>query len=130
MTKIITYSPKITGAKTQYREISPADHDWLIQYLLQGLVTMSTLSNTLDEDQRIFREQYWRRRRDNLPRGRNGKNSPESMVAGLLHNMLYSTPAQRDFTDHQMDAIEDISRWWAAVDPNNLPDIRFQIGVI
>ena len=129
MTKIITYSPKITEAKTQYRELSDADHAWLIQYLLQGLVTMSTLSNTLDEDRRIFREQYWRRRRSNLPRGRNGQNTPESMVAGILHNMLYLEPVQRDFSDQQMDAIEDISRWWSAVD-DNITEIVFQIGVI
>lgn len=130
MTRTITYSPKITGAKTQYREISPEDHNWLIQYLLQGLVSMSTLSNTTNEDHRMVRDQYWRRRRSSLPRGRTGYNSPESLVAGVLENMLYSDPPQRDFSDRQMDAIEDISRWWNTIYPDQMPKIVFQIGVL
>jgi hypothetical protein len=128
MTKVINYVPKQTTAKTIYRELREEDHTWLLSQLSTWLVKMATLSNTTNEDLRALRDQYWRKRRTNLPKGKDGTNSPESMVAGILDNMLYSTNLQRDFSEKQCDAIEDISRWMNAFDPA-LEDITFQIGL-
>lgn len=127
MAHVIRYIPKFTAARTQYREISPEDHAWLINYLIRCLVTMGNLSNAKEEDLKTVRDLYWRKRRASLPRGRNGQNTPESLVAGVLDNMLYSEAPQRDFSDKQMEAIEDISRWMSAVN-SDLPEISFLIG--
>ena len=94
--------------------------------------TPSTSRRNHARDQRVpreLRDSYWRKRRANLPRGRDGNNSPESMVAGILDNMLYAENPQRDFTDRQCQAIEDISRWMSAVD-DSLSEVTFQIGVM
>ncbi|CAB4128179.1 hypothetical protein UFOVP109_29 [uncultured Caudovirales phage] len=128
MSRRIPYIPKITGARTQYREISPEDHAWLQAQMMRALVKCATLSNTRDEDQRVFRNEYWRKRRANLPRGRTGMNTPESLIGGILDNMLYAEPAQRDFSDKQMDALEDIFNWLSAVWEQDFEEVRFQIG--
>jgi hypothetical protein len=96
--------------------------------MMRALVKCATLSNTTDEDQRVFRNEYWRKRRANLPRGRSGMNSPESLMGGILDNMLYAAEPQRDFSDKQMDAMEDIFNWLAAVWPADFEEVRFQIG--
>ena len=97
-TRNIRYLPKITSARTEYREITEEDHQWLLSELNTWLVKMAMLSNTTDEDLRELRDSYWRKRRANLPRGRDGNNSPESMVAGILDNMLYAENPQRDLS--------------------------------
>lgn len=129
-TKAIPYVPKVTGARTNYREISQEDHDWLIQSLLKAMVKMGTLSNTTIEDQKAVRDQWYRRRRSSLPRGRDGQNTPESMIAGILDNMLYGDTPQRDFSDKQMDSIEDIFKWLEAIFPDQFDLPVFRIGVI
>lgn len=128
MTRSIKYVPKLTGAKTEYRELTGEDHSWLLNQMMQWLVRMGTLSNTTNEDLKELRDIYWRKRRGSLPRGRDGMNTPESMIAGILENMLYKANPQRDFTQHQCEALEDISKWMAAVD-SEFSQIVFQIGV-
>ena len=130
MTKTIYYTPKITEARTQYRNILEPDRDYVLQYLIRTLTTMATLGNCVDEDLRMLRDQWWRRRRNTLPRGRTGQNTPESMVGGIVHNLLYAEPRQNDLTDRQCDAIEEISNWMNAIDTNNFENIRFQIRVV
>lgn len=88
---------------------------------------MGTLSNSNSEDLKQLRDQWWRKRRSTLPRGRDGQNSPESMVAGILENMLYLETPQRDFTAKQCEAVEEISNWINAVDSNQFETVRFQI---
>lgn len=128
--RIVPYVPKVTGAKTNYREISQDDHNWLIQHMLKALVKMGTLSNTTNEDHKAVRDQWYRKRRSNLPRGRDGQNSPESMIAGILDNMLYDEVPQRDFSDKQMDAIEDIFKWLEAIFPGEFDVPVFRIGMV
>ncbi len=94
------------------------------------MVKMGTLSNSNNEDLKCLRDQWWRRRRNTLPRGRDGQNSPESMVAGILENMLYLDTPQRDFTAKQCEAVEEISNWINAVDADKFENIRFQIRTI
>jgi len=128
MAKTIYYVPKITSAKTEYREISEDDHNWLIQQMLCGLVKMGAIGNSHNEDFKLVRTQYWHRRRAALPKGRDGQNTPESFIAGILDNMLYSDNPQRDFTAKQMEGIEDIFNWLSAVD-SCLEEVRFMIRV-
>ena len=128
MTKTIHFIPKFTSAKTTYRELHETERAWLLNEMLQWVVKMATLSNTTNEDLKSLRNDYWRKRRSTLPRGRDGQNSPESMIAGILENMLYSDNPQRDFTEKQCEAIEDVSKWMAAVD-DKFNEVIFQIGL-
>lgn len=128
--RVVHYMPKITAARTEYREINTDDHDWLISQMLEWTVKMASLSNTTNPDLKSVRNDYWRKRRASLPRGREGQNSPESMVAGILENMLYDANPQRDFTQRQCDAIEDISNWMTALDSTRFQEVRFLIRVI
>ena len=130
MARTIYYIPKIVQARTEYRDLDSADQTWIINQMLEWLVKMSTLSNTANQDERLVRNEYWRKRRASLPRGITGQNTPESMVSGILDNMLYSSAPQRDFSQRQCDAIEDISNWMNALDSQRFQEIRFQIRVI
>ena len=130
MTRTIFYLPIAAAAKTDYREIAQEEHNWIIQYLFRTLVKMGTLSNTTTEDLKTLRDQWWRKRRSTLPRSREGQNTPESMVAGILDNMLYCATLQRDFTQKQCDAIEDISNWMNAVNAEEFENIRFQLRIV
>ena len=130
MARTLHYIPKITSARTEYRELDPTDHAWLISQMLEWIVKMGTLSNTANSDYKLVRNEYWRKRRATLPRGRDGQNTPESMVAGILENMLYDPNPQRDITQRQCDAIEDISRWMAALDDTRFTEISFFLRVI
>lgn len=129
MARTIHYLPKITSAQTEYREMDTTDHSWLISQMMQWMVHMGTLSNTANSDFKLVRNEYWRKRRSTLPRGRDGQNTPESMIAGILQNMLYDENPQRDFTQKQCDAIEDISRWMNALDSTRFEEITFLIKV-
>lgn len=91
---------------------------------------MSILSNTVNEDHKMMRDHWWRRRRSSLPRGKSGQNTPESMIAGILQNMMYEQEPQRDFTQKQCDAVEDISTWMSAMDEENFEQIRFAIKIV
>jgi len=128
--KTIYYLPKDTTASTEYRQIRPEDHDWLIAYLFRILVTMGLLSNAVDEDHKMLRDQWWRRRRSSLPKSKIGQNTPESMISGILLNMMYQDEPQRDFTQKQCDAIEDISKWISALDEQQFEQIRFAVKIV
>ena len=121
--------PITAAARTEYRNINPEEHAWLISYLFKVLCRMATLSNTTVEDLKQLRDTWWRKRRSTLPRGRSGQNTPESMVAGILENMLYSDAPQRDFTAKQCEAIEEISNWMSALDDREFDTIRFAIKI-
>lgn len=129
MARTVHYIPKITSARTEYRELTAEDHAWLISQMLEWMVKMGTLSNTSNSDYKLVRNEYWRKRRATLPRGRDGQNTPESMVAGILENMLYDPMPQRDFTQKQCDAIEDISRWMAALDETRFEEVTFFLRI-
>jgi len=128
--KTIHYVPKFTTAKTEYRTLSEDDHTYILEFLMKTLVKMGTLSNTKHPDETVLRDQWWRKPRDTLPRGRQGMNSAESMVSGILLNMLYAEERQRDFTRPQCEAVEEVSNWMAALDQELFDQIRFQIRVI
>lgn len=130
MTRMVSYLPKNTAANTEYRDVCEGDHSWLLNQLMQYLVMMATLTTSKSEDNKIVIAEYWRKKRSNLPKGREGQNSPESMVAGIIENMLYATVPQKDFTAKQCTAIEDISHWMHAIDSVRFEKIMFQIKVL
>lgn len=127
MTRTIQYLPKQTAAKTEYREISEADQSWLLGQLMEYMVVMATLTTNKSEDAQILIDKYWRQTDKELPRGRDGLNTPESLVAGILDNMLYAEARQKDFTAKQCAALENISIWLQALDSARFTDITFQV---
>lgn len=123
--KIIKYIPKITSARTQYREIDPEDMRWLQTELIRWLAIMSELDQNRDEDSRWVREQWWHKRTDTLPKGQCGQNTPASFIGGLVKNLVFGQ--QRDLSDKQMDAVQ----WISHVMGGSFADCsetRFQIG--
>lgn len=107
MKRLIKYVPKVTSARTEYREVSIEDMAFIQQELIRWLAVMSEIDMNRDEDSKWVRDQWWHKRTDTLPRGREGQNTPASFVGGLVNNILFGD--QRDLTDKQMDAIQNIS---------------------
>ena len=132
MTRTIQYIPKHTAAKTEYREISDADLSWVLDQLAEYMVVMATLSTSKSELIQGIVNDFWRGRTNQLPKGKDGKNSPESMVGGILENFRYKKPTpQYNLTDKQCDAIEYISKWMHALNSelenkSRFTDIVFQ----
>lgn len=128
MANIKTYSywPKQTSARTTYAEISEEDMAEIKAELLRWSAMINELDMSHDEDWRAIREQYFHRRRKDLPRGKEGENTPASFIGGMIMNTVYGT--QRDFSDRQLEAIESIS---AAMNQlwDHIPAIRFKIGI-
>ncbi len=124
-TKTIKFIPKITQAKTQYREIDLEDMTWLKMELVQALAIMAELDQYRDEDSRWVREQWWHKRTNTLPRGQQGENTPASFVGGLLKNIMFGD--QRDLTDKQMEAVQNITHVLGSAFPE-CTQVRFQIG--
>jgi len=44
--------------------------------------------------------------------------------------MMYQDEPQRDFTQKQCDAIEDISKWISALDEQQFEQIRFAVKIV
>lgn len=123
--RTIKYIPKVTAAHTQYREIDPEDQLWLQTELIRWLAVMSELDMCHDSDSKWVKDQWWHKRSATLPKGRLGQNTPASFVGGLLHNIMFGN--QRDLTDKQMDAIQNISHIISQA-AEGCTGIKFQIG--
>lgn len=130
MTRIIHYTPKVTGANTQYREIEAEDMAWIQQQFLKYLSTMAERDLNPDPDNKWILNQFWHKRSSKLHKGRvDGhyrQNTPCSFVGGIVNNLVFGT--QRDLTDKQMEDIEYVSMALATFLP--VEDIRFQIRII
>ncbi|NBP57520.1 hypothetical protein EBU71_13490 [bacterium] len=107
MTKQISYDPKITSANTQYNTISATDMAWLQTELIRYMALMGELSKNRDRDVQNIINQWYRKRTDTLPKSKDGQNTPESFIAGLLNNLTFGN--QNDLSQIQMDALENIS---------------------
>jgi len=125
MKRNIRYIPKVTQARTEYREISIEDMAFVQQELIRWLAAMSELDMSRDEDSKWVRDQWWHKRTETLPKGREGQNTPASFVGGLVNNLVFGD--QRDLTDKQMDAIMNISHVLGHAIPE-CTVITFQIG--
>jgi hypothetical protein len=105
--RTIKYVPKHTVANTNYRELNTEDQFFVMNEMIRWLAIMSELDQSRDHDDRWVREQWWHKRSDTLPKGRQGQNTPSSFIGGLVRNTVYGT--QRDLTEKQMDALQNIS---------------------
>lgn len=105
--KQIVYEPKITNANTQYNVIDPTDQAWILKECLRYNCMMNELSISKDENIKLFIREWYRKRNATLPKGRNGLNTPESFIAGIINNIMFGT--QNDLSDVQMDALSNIS---------------------
>jgi hypothetical protein len=123
--KTIRYVPKITGAKTEYRDIDVADMAYIQQELIRWVARIGELDMERDKEIKSIRTAL-HERNTNLPRGRLGHNSVTSFVSGLLHNLLFG--GQRDLTRIQMEALETISAVMSTVF-TDCEAYRFQIGL-
>lgn len=107
MSKQINYDPKVTSANTQYNTIQKDDMTWLLKELMRYQALVGELSIHPNEDLQQYIKQWYRKRTKTLPKGKNGLNSPESFISGLLNNLAFGS--QNDLSDIQMDAIQNIS---------------------
>jgi hypothetical protein len=126
-TTIIKYLPKHTNAGTEYREIQDDDRGHVLQTCIQIMSMMSEYDTRSDDDSRWVRDQWWHKRSNKLHKGQNGLNSPCSVIGGIVHNMMFKTPAQRDFSNKQISDLEYITQAIHAVN-ESIPAYRFQIG--
>jgi hypothetical protein len=128
MMRTIKYIPKATSARTEYREIDAEDQQWLQVELIRWLSLIGELDQTHDEDLRLFRDSWWHRKSKDLSKGQFGPNSPCSIIAGIVNNMMFKDKPQRDFTEKQMRDIEYISMTLSGIFPQGATAVRFQIG--
>lgn len=126
MKRRINYIPKITAARTNYREISSEDMDWLQLELIRWLSLMAECDQYRDAEVKYVRDQWWHKRTSTLPKGKEGQNTPCSFVGGLVNNIMFGN--QRDLTDKQMDAITNISHILGSAYDTVCSEITFQIG--
>jgi hypothetical protein len=124
--RIIKYVPKITSARTEYREIAAEELEWLQAQMVQWLTKMSMMDQAHDEDTRYFLDQWWHKKSKKLHRGQQGPNTPCSVVGGVLDNFMFKDTPQRDFSSKQMEDIEYISHVLSQA--INITAVRFQIG--
>lgn len=126
MPKVIKYIPKAVTANTEYREINEDDLAWIKEQLLRWLAWMGELDTEHQSDYAALRDQWWHKKQRELPKSRQGPNSPCSFVAGCVKNLIFGE--QRDLTLKQAETIENISNWMATSFEGEFESMRFQIG--
>lgn len=126
-TRVVKYIPKHTAAGTEYRECDAEDLAWIQTQLVQYMAIMGELDQNRDEDSKWVRDQWWHKRTDKVHKGKLGQNTPCSIVSGIIQNMMFKVPQQRDFTNKQMEDIEYISSIMGNCYDGLVP-VRFQIG--
>lgn len=127
-TKIVKYIPKITTAGTEYREISEEDKADIMNTCIHILSVMAEFDSRRDEDSKWVRDQWWHKRTDKVHKAKTGQNTPCSVIGGIIYNMIYKDPKQRDFSDKQMSDLEYITSVMSNV-YEGIPAYRFQIAI-
>jgi len=127
-TRIIKYIPKTTSARTEYREITPEDLLFLQGEMIRWLAVMSELDQDSSADAQWILNNWWHKRSKKLHKGHNGLNTPASLVGGIVMNIMYKEPVQRDLTNKQMEDLEIVSALLSSFLPEATV-IRFQIGL-
>ena len=122
--KTIRYIPKITGAKTEYREIDVSDMAYIQQELIRWLTLIGELDMERSAEIKSVRTAL-HERNANLPKGRLGQNSITSFISGMVSNLVFG--GQRDLTSVQMSALETIAAVMSTVF-TDCEAYRFQIG--
>lgn len=126
--KTIKYLPKVTAATTEYCEISEDDLAWLHSELIRWVVQVGLLDTAHDDDIKIFRDYFWHKKMSKLLHSKSaqGPNTPCSLITGIIHNMMFKQPQQRDLTRKQMEDIEYIGLKLSQV--IDITAVKFQIG--
>jgi hypothetical protein len=125
--KVITYQTKSTMARTEYRKVDRDDQKWVLDQLEDWMVRMDGFSKSRVRDLEDIYDQFWTAKTKDLPKGRDGLNSPFNMVEGILRNMRYDTEGkQYDFSKPQCDGIEGISRCIHTCFGDACPEIKFE----
>ncbi len=127
MAKQINYNPKITSAKTQYNEISPEDMSFVQLELVRYMALMGELKKNRDREVQNVINQWYSKRTQTLPKGKDGWNTPESFIAGLLNNLMFGN--QNDLSQIQMDALENISANMSLI-YDAVRDLNLQVNTI
>jgi hypothetical protein len=128
-TRIIKYIPKNTAAGTEYRDIDEDDKQFILTSCIQALTVMAeydTISSD-DVDRKWVRDQWWHKKDKRLHKSQNGLNTPCSVLGGIVHNMMFKTPLQRDLSDKQMKDLEMVFLLLNSV-KEDITAMRFQIG--
>ena len=121
----IKFVPKNTSANTNYREVNVEDMAFVQEQLIRWLAIMGELGTSRNEDDKWVCSQWWHKRTETLPKGKQGQNTPCSFVAGMISNLMFGN--QRDLTEKQMDAIMNISHVMGAAF-ESCTTLTFQIG--
>lgn len=128
-TRVIKYVPKHTGASTEYREIDENDKQFILTTCIQALTIMAEYdkASSDDTDKAWIRDHWWHKKDKRLHKGREGQNTPCSTLGGIVNNMMFKEPLQRDFSDKQMSDLEFIFQCLNTF-REEIPAVRFQIG--
>lgn len=104
----ITYNHKNTRSNNTYVNVNNHDHDVFMKNVLAINSYMQELSLTNDPDVQAFMK-WWRGIDKKYPYSKKlGRhNSPESMMAGLVNNIMYGN--QRDLSLEQLPFYEEIT---------------------
>lgn len=100
--RTIIVVPKATAANTQYYDISTDDEAYIYEWLIRFL---AELSETATHDEELKKE-WFRRRPDQFPRGKNGPNSIASMLGGIIAAKMIN--GRHNFSDATLDAVESL----------------------
>lgn len=104
----ISYDTKTTSATTQYVTLTEKDQQVLIDSIMSLNNFIQEVSIAGDQDIRGFTKWYVTSNRKYPYNTRLSKyNSPQSIIAGILNNLLWGT--QRDFSLLQLELIQDIN---------------------
>lgn len=126
-TRTIPYQPKSVMAKTEYRKLKTEDQKWVLDQLEQWMLKMDQFRTSRVRDLEDIYDQYWDRKSKDLVKGRNGMNSPKSLVEGILENMRYGEEQkQYDLTKPQCDGIKNISVRMNTCFGDAAPEINFE----
>jgi hypothetical protein len=124
---VIQYTRRNVNAGTEYRRPSLQDKKAVLDYFERAMVRMDDLCGHEVDDVRKLADGIWRTPTSRLPYGRTaGKNSYETMTAGILANMKYDEAKQDDFSKPQCDAIETMSKTLNEIFDEEFPEIKFE----
>lgn len=107
MAKTIYYDPKSTSARTQYNKLEPNDMAYIQTELIRYMALLGELKKNRNRDIQNIISQWYSKKTETLPKGKQGWNTPETFISGLLNNLMFGN--QNDLSQIQMDALENIS---------------------
>ncbi len=113
----IKYEVKVTNSNNTYYKLKTNDGLWLIQKLIRIQSNLNELSLAKDPDLKDFVKWYTTPNKI-LPISTHFKkhNSPQSYVAGMLNNLMFSN--QTDIASTQTLHLEYIINTYMSVEPH------------